>query len=126
MMKSAAIAAIAAALAFAPVAQASGSGGDVRHFKGKPSATLPDAMRNLSESNARLEQLLKGSVDDVAIAEIHQLTYTMENGLEKLRKELDALADTLETLHKASEQMEREKVLRHGADYLSVSRQVIR
>jgi hypothetical protein len=126
MMKSAAIAAIAAALAFAPVAQASGSGGDVRHFKGKPSATLPDAMRNLSESNARLEQLLKGSVDDVAIAEIHQLTYTMENGLEKLRKELDALADTLETLHKASEKMEREKVLRHGADYLSVSRQVIR
>ena len=126
MMKSAAIAAIAAALAFAPVAQASGSGGDVRHFKGKPSATLPDAMRNLSESNARLEQLLKGSVDDVAIAEIHQLTYTMENGLEKLRKELDALADTLETLHKASEKMEREQVLRHGAGYLSVSRQVIR
>lgn len=126
MKKSAAIAAVAAALAFVPGAQASGSGGDVRHFKGKPSATLPDAMRNLSESNARLEQLLKGPVDDVAIAEIHQLTYTMENGLEKLRKELGALADTLEDLHKASEKMEREKVLRHGADYLSVSRQVIR
>ncbi|MFP5462724.1 MAG: DUF6746 family protein, partial [Gammaproteobacteria bacterium] len=63
---------------------------------------------------------------DVAIAEIHQLTYTMENGLEKLRKELGALADTLEGLYKASEKMEREKVLRHGAEYLSVSRQVIK
>ncbi|GAA4406706.1 DUF6746 family protein [Quisquiliibacterium transsilvanicum] len=126
MKKTAAIAAVAAALAFVPAAQASGSGGDVRHFKGKPSATLPDAVRNLSESNARLERLLKGPVDDVAIAEIHQLTYTMENGLEKLRKELDTLAETLEHLHKASEKMEREKVLRHGADYLSVSRQVIK
>jgi hypothetical protein len=126
MKRSAVIAAVAAALAFVPAAQASGSGGDVRHFKGKPAATLSDAMRNLSESNARLEQLLKGPVDDVAIAEIHQLTYTMENGLEKLRKELGALADTLEGLHKASEKMERDKVLRHGAEYLSVSRQVIK
>lgn len=126
MKRSAAIAAFAAALAFVPAAQASGSDGEVRHFKGKPSATLADAMRNLSESNARLEQLLKGPVDDVAIAEIHQLTYTMENGLGKLRKELDALADSLEDLHKASEKMEREKVLRHGPEYLSVSRQVVK
>ena len=126
MKRSAAIAAVAAALAFIPAAQASGSGGEVRHFKGKPSATLPEAMRNLSESNARLEQLLKGPVDDVAIAEIHQLTYTMENGLGKLRKELDALADKLEDLHKASEKMEREKILRYGPEYLSVSRQVVK
>lgn len=126
MKNSIALAAIAAALAFAPAAQASGTSGEVRHFKGKPSATLSEAMGNLSQANARLEQLLKGPVDDVAIAEIHQLTYTMENGLEKLRRELGALAETLEDLHKASEKMEREKVLRHGADYLSVSRQVVK
>lgn len=120
-----ALTALAVSLSFLPV-HAPASDKEIRHFKGKPAPTLADAMRNLSESNARLAQLLEGPVDAAAIAEIHQLTYTMETGLEKLRKELDTLADTLEDLHKASEKMEREKVVRHGADYLSGSRQVIK
>ena len=126
MKKSAIAAAVVAVLAFVPVAFASGSGEPVSHYKGKPAETLPEAVRNFSEYNAKLDAILKGNVSDAAMADVHELTYTLENALGKIREELTTLAATLEKLHLASEKLDQEGVIRHGNEYLSVSRQVVK
>ena len=117
MKKPAVIAATIALLAFVPTAFASGAGEPVRHYKGEPAKTLPEAVKNFSEYNAKLEALLKGNVSDAAMADVHELTYTLE---------LTKRAETLEKLHQASEKLDREGVIQHGDEYLSVSRQVIK
>ncbi|WP_248280678.1 eukaryotic translation initiation factor 3 subunit E, partial [Aromatoleum aromaticum] len=79
-----------------------------------------------SEYNAKLEAILKGNVSDAAMADVHQLTYTLENALGKMNEELTELAETLEKLHQASEKLDRENVIQHGDEYLSVSRQLVK
>ncbi|MCK0506521.1 DUF6746 family protein [Aromatoleum anaerobium] len=126
MKKPAVIAATVALLAFVPTAFASGAGEPVRHYKGEPAKTLPEAVKNFSEYNAKLEAILKGNVSDAAMADVHELTYTLENALGKMNEELTKLAEKLEKLHQASEKLDREGVIQHGDEYLSVSRQVVK
>lgn len=113
-------------LTFAPGAYATEAGQRYEHFKGKASSTLPEAVHNFSEYNAKLDAVLKGKVDDDAMQEVHQLTYTLENALAKINKELAALSDKLEQVHQASERLDRDAVLKQGRDYLTVSRQIVR
>ncbi|WP_342343986.1 DUF6746 family protein [Aromatoleum bremense] len=40
--------------------------------------------------------MLKGNVSDAAMADVHELTYTLENALGKMNEELTKLAETLE------------------------------
>lgn len=96
------------------------------HFEGTPSATLAQAVANFSESNLKLKTILDGKVTDADMAEVHQLTYTLENALKKINEEMSALAGTLEEVHLASEKLDRDAVLEHGRAYLSVSGQVIK
>lgn len=126
MKKPAAAAATIALLAFVPAAFASEAGEPVRHYKVEPAKTLPEAVKNFSDYNAKLEAILAGDVSDAAMADVHQLTYTLENALGKMNEELTKLAETLEKLHQASEKLDREAVIRHGDEYLSVSRQVVK
>lgn len=56
---------------------------------------------------------------------VHELTYTLENALEKITTEFTALAETLEAIHVASETADSATVMTRGREYLSVSRQVI-
>ena len=119
------VAAIGTFLAFAPATFASDTERP-SHYKGKPSATLAEAVKNFSESNAKLEAILNGDLTDVAISEIHELTYTLENALEKIDDELDELAETLEKVHVASEKLDREAVVKHGREYLTVSGQIVK
>lgn len=126
MKKPAVIAAILVAIAFVPPAFASGADEAIRHYKGKPVETLPEAVKTFSEYNAKLEALLKGNMNDAAMADVHVLTYTLENALGKMNEELTKLAETLEKLHQASEKLDRESVVQHGDEYLSVSRQIVK
>ncbi|KON81306.1 hypothetical protein PA01_06530 [Azoarcus sp. PA01] len=126
MKKPVVITAILAAIAFVPPAFASGAAEPIRHYKGEPAKTLPEAVKTFSEYNAKLEAILKGDVSDAAIADVHELTYTLENALGKMNEELTKLAETLEKLHQASEKLDREAVIQHGDEYLSVSRQVVK
>lgn len=126
MKKSLVALALVATLAFVPTAFASGAGEKYEHFKGEPSETLPDAVKNFSEYNARLEAVLNGEVTDNAMHDVHELTYTLENALAKINEEFAALAATLEEIHLASERMDGDAVARHGRDYLTVSRQVVK
>lgn len=119
------LALITAMLAVTPLALASDPVPRSSHFEPIPSETLTEAVRNFSEYNGKLEEILAGPVDDGAIADIHQITYTLENALGKINAELAALAEKLEELHIASEKLDRDKVILHGSDYLDVSKQVI-
>lgn len=97
----------------------------IDHFEGKPADTLPEAVANFSEYNHKLEAVLDGELSNEALVEIHELTYTLENALEKINEELARLADTLEELHVASEEYDAETALGKGREYLSVAREVI-
>lgn len=126
MKGSIAVTAVVAMLAFAPAAFGSDPGEKYEHFKGKPSETLSEAVGNFSEYNAKLDTVLDGKVDENAIHEVHELTYTLETALAKINEELAVLAEKLEELHKASEKHDPDGVIRLGREYLEVSRQIVK
>lgn len=96
------------------------------HFKGLPAHTLEEAVRNFSEHNHKLEAMLaQDTLNSRELFAIHELTYTLENALERINTELEALAETLEEVHVASETADTETVRSKGQQYLSVSRKVI-
>ena len=97
---------------------------DVEHFKGKPAHSLPEAMANFSEYSQKLSTLLQGELTPEAMHEIHQLTYTLENALGRMDQELDALAETLESIHQASEHANTSEVRESGTSYLATSREL--
>lgn len=90
----------------------------VEHFKGLPSPDLATAVKNFSEYNELLAQQLNGELTPQALADIHQLTYTLEIALEKINQEMAALADTLEEVHVASETSAPEKLVEEGKKYM--------
>lgn len=96
------------------------------HFKGQPSPTLEAAVANFSEHNKQLAALLaKDNLRPEDMLKVHELTYTLENALGKLRDELSDLADTLEEVHVASEKLDAKAVKAKGEQYLKTARQVI-
>ncbi|MFA5684043.1 MAG: DUF6746 family protein [Lysobacteraceae bacterium] len=93
------------------------------HFRGEPAETLEQAVKNFSEYNTKLEAVLAAdSLDLVRLNEVHQLTYTLENALQKMQQDLAQLAQTLEAIHVASEHADSATVKREGEQYLRVSR----
>lgn len=114
--------AVAASLLIAVPVLASDSG----HFKGQPANTLEQAVTNFSEYNNKLEKVLAGDLTPEAMNEVHQLTYTLENALQKLDDEIDALEETLEKVHKASERADQDTVRSAGEQYLSNSRKIVK
>lgn len=90
----------------------------VDHFKGMPSPDLATAVSNFSQYNDKLADKLNGELTPSALAEIHQLTYTLEIALEKIGDEVKALADTLEEVHIASETGQPEKLAEEGKKYM--------
>lgn len=96
------------------------------HFKGKPANTLEEAVGNFSEYNSKLAAIVaKDELSPLDMHEVHQLTYTLENALEKIRAELATLAETLEAVHVASEHADVATVKTQGKAYLDKSRKVV-
>lgn len=91
----------------------------VEHFEGKPAETLEEAVANFAEANAEMAGLLEGRLSDQDLVRIHELSYTLENALERISREVDSLAVTLEDIHVASEQMDRETIRTQGSTYLN-------
>ena len=89
------------------------------HFKGEASPTLDAAMTNLGEYNAQLAAILaKDELGPEDTANIHALTYTLENALAKIKSEVEELEETLEDVHVASERYEVGVVKTQGRKYL--------
>ncbi|AHK79400.1 hypothetical protein M911_09815 [Ectothiorhodospira haloalkaliphila] len=99
----------------------------VDHFKGKSADTLEQALENFVEYNRKLETALaEGELTPEAVAHIHELTYTLENALERMNQDLADLADTLEEVHLASEVNDVERLREEGRKYLDVANKIAR
>jgi DNA repair ATPase RecN len=89
------------------------------HYQAKQAETVEQALANLHEYNAKLASLMeKESLTPEELNQVHLLTYTLENALEKLRDEHEKLAEVLEEVHQASESADADEVQRSGRDYL--------
>lgn len=99
---------------------------DPDHFHGLKSNTLEEAVSNISEYNKKLEDILAGELTPTAMAQVHQLTYTLENALEKLEDSIDEIEDTLEKVHKGSERADIATVKSAGEQYLTETRKIIK
>ena len=93
------------------------------HFKGLQAQTVSEAFEHISDYNQQLQELLNAELTPEAILQVHELTYTLENALERLETELAAWAEQLEELHLASERFDAEAVKKEGDAYLSLSKQ---
>ena len=92
------------------------------HFEGRASDTLDAALANLTGANQEVASILaKEEVSMTDMARIHELTYTLENALERIDEEYDELEEQLEALHLASEGGESERVRELGKTYLDKS-----
>lgn len=92
----------------------------------QPSRNLAEAVKNFSEYNTRLEQTMAQGLTPQNMAQIHELTYTLKDALEKINEEMDGLTDTLEEIHIASEAQDADEVKNHAIDYLKTARTVIK
>lgn len=110
--------AIIAALATAISTNATAA--DVDHFKGKASPDLKSALCNLKEFDAKLKLATTGNkLTPEQMAEVHQLTYTLEVAVQRVQSELVIVAEELENAHKGSEVMANEKVKKGAQAYLA-------
>lgn len=102
------------------------AGERVDHYGAKEAATLEEAVANFAEYNAKLSAVLeKSELESADLETIHELTYTLETALAKIRDDLGSLAETLEALHLASEAHQTPATRNHGAAYLKTAETVI-
>jgi hypothetical protein len=90
-----------------------------QHFEGEPAESLEQALANFAEYNARIAAVLEqDELDPTDLGRIHELTYTLENALERIDDEYDRLEEQLEELHLASEGADTDKARQLGETYL--------
>lgn len=97
------------------------------HAKGEPADTLQQAVSNMSEYNTRLEALLaRDELSPTDMHEVHMITYTLENALQKIQADLTATAEVLEEVHIASETAKPAVVKEKGQLYLQTTRTLVK
>lgn len=97
------------------------------HHDGKPAPTLTVALDNLKKANAELAEILqKKKLSGGDLNQVHILSYTIENALERIGIEQKRLAELMEEVHVASEQSEPEKVKSSGAAFLKAAAPLLR
>lgn len=98
----------------------------IDHYEALPAESLEQALTNLDSHGRELAALIaKGTLDTEDMVKIHELTYTLENALERLRNELEQTADVLEEVHLGSETMDQPRVMDNARRYLDVMNQII-
>ncbi len=96
------------------------------HYEGKTAHSLDAAFENLAETNILIAKLIAdGEMESEELAELHELTYTAENSLEKVTEELEALKEVLEEIHLSSEDFDSDKVMERTPVYLSGSQKLL-
>lgn len=99
---------------------------EVEHYEGKKPESLEEAVALFSEYNARLEKILASdSLTGEQMEKVHELSYTLENALNRINSDLFKLTKTLEEVHLASERRDAETVDEQGRAYLSTARKVV-
>lgn len=96
------------------------------HYKGEPAESTQQAVSNLKLYNPKLEAILmKGELTAMDMNEVHQLTYTLENALQRLHADLEVIAAQLEEVHLASETGKPDVVQARGRAYLEGVRALV-
>lgn len=91
----------------------------ISHYSGEPADSTTQALANLAEYNARLQALL--AEDEVDLHTVHELTYSLENALQRIQADLADAAEALEEVHLASEAADAETVKARGQAYLQAT-----
>ncbi|MBA1263375.1 DUF6746 family protein [Stutzerimonas sp. NM35] len=97
------------------------------HYKGEPADTTQQAVANLNEYNPKLDAILaKDELTAMDMHEVHQLTYTLENALQRIQADLETTAALLEEVHIASETDKPDVVKARGKAYLEGARALVK
>ncbi|MBT0585990.1 DUF6746 family protein [Alteromonas oceanisediminis] len=96
---------------------------EYQHFAAKPSEDLSSALCNLKDYNALLTDIVETDADIPVegMVKIHELTYTLENAIQQLQRDLATIAEDLESVHKASERIDQATVSEKSAAYLEAT-----
>lgn len=98
---------------------------DVDHFKGAEAKDLNTALCNLKAFDEKLQLIAnKSKLKLEDLAEVHQLTYTLEVALQKIQADINQAAIDLETVHKSSERAEFDNVKQASEAYLKTTKQL--
>lgn len=75
--------------------------------------------------NTRIRLISIDELSNEQMGELHMLTYTLENALQKIDAEVEAMAVTLEEVHLGSESLDQQRVAENGAEYLAAARTLV-
>lgn len=114
------ISAIILAAATVTVAHAT----DVKHFKGEKPETMAEAIAVIEKYNAQLEGRIQYELTPYTMAEIHQMSYSLENALQFIEEHLKKTQENLEEVHIASETNDTETVQKKGKEYLQGTKEL--
>ncbi|AWL10777.1 hypothetical protein HMF8227_00269 [Saliniradius amylolyticus] len=89
-----------------------------RHFSGEKVNDIGEALQVLQTYNKQLEGLLEGELSTADMAEIHKLTYSLENAMKMIQSSTKVAADHLERVHLGSEQLKQQQVRSNARVYL--------
>lgn len=112
-------------LAVVSFAVASAQATDIKHFKGEKPESLAEAFAIIEKYNPQLESFISSEPTPQQMAEIHQMTYSLENALKFIDDHLDETQENLEKVHIASETMEKETVQEKGKEYLQGTKELV-
>lgn len=95
-----------------------------QHFDAVEPRSLQEALTYFGIYSEALEELLaKETLTRADLSRVHEMSYTLENALAKMREELASTADALESVHLASERADAETVRARGAAFLKAAKQ---
>ncbi len=92
------------------------------HFPSLDAPTTSIALCNLVAFNEKLQVIAeKKELTPEDMVKVHEITYTLENAIIKLQKDLDTISVDLEKVHKASEQLDQATIKYSGDKYLGAT-----
>ena len=96
------------------------------HFPSLESADTASALCNLEVFNKKLQTLIKkDKLTPEDMVKVHELTYTLENAVIRLQKDLKTVAVDLENVHLASERLDKDTIKDSGKGYLDATNAIL-
>lgn len=92
------------------------------HFPSLEAPNTKVALCNLVKFNDKLSAIAnKSKLTPEDMVKVHELTYTLENAVIRLQKDLNTIAVDLEKVHKASEHLDQKTIEKSGQKYLEAT-----
>lgn len=100
------------------VTSAANADDDNNHFPSLKAPDLKTALCNLQSYNKKLSDITsKTQLTTVDMVKVHELTYTLENAILRMQKDLINIAANLEEVHLASERLDQKAIAEFGSQY---------